>query len=93
MLFDLTQDPHEQHDLADERPDLVAQAMARLAEWQAEMMVTARTDVDPMLTVLREGGPFHTRGILPRYLERLRLTGRAAHAERLAKIHPDEAST
>ena len=91
MLFDLTQDPHEQHDLAGERPDLVAQAMSLLAEWQAEMMTTARTDVDPMMTVLREGGPFHTRGNLPRYLERLRLTGREIHAERLEKIHPDEA--
>jgi choline-sulfatase len=57
------------------------------------MMTTARTDVDPMMTVLREGGPFHTRGNLPRYLERLRLTGREIHAERLAKIHPGEAST
>ena len=56
-------------------------------------MNTARTDVDPMMTVLREGGPFHTRGNLPRYLERLRLTGRETHAERLEKIHPDEAST
>jgi choline-sulfatase len=93
MLFDLTQDPHEQHDLAGERPDLVAHAMSLLADWQAEMMITARTDVDPMMTVLREGGPFHTRGNLPRYLERLRLTGREIHADRLEKIHPDEAST
>jgi hypothetical protein len=61
-------------------------------EWQAEMMVRAQTDVDPMLTVLREGGPFHTRGMLPRYLERLRLTGRVAHAERLEKLHPEEVS-
>ena len=93
MLFDLTQDPHEQNDLSGERPDLVTHAMSLLAEWQAEMMTTSRTDVDPMMTVLREGGPFHTRGMLPTYLERLRLTARAIHAERLAKTHPDEAST
>jgi len=90
MLFNLTQDPHEQYDLASERPDLAAHAMSLLAEWQAEMMISSQTDVDPMMTVLREGGPFHTRGNLPRYLERLRATGRAAHANRLAKIHPDE---
>jgi len=92
MLFDLTQDPHEQHDLAPEHPELVAYAMSLLTEWQADMMNSAETDVDPMMTVLREGGPFHTRGNLPRYLARLRATGRASHAERLAKIHPDEAS-
>jgi choline-sulfatase len=90
MLFNLTQDPHEQHDLAGECPELVDYALARLAEWQAQMMVTATSDVDPMVTVLREGGPFHTRGNLPRYLERLRETGREEHAVRLEKIHPDE---
>lgn len=93
MLFDLTQDPHEQHDLAPERPELVAHAMSLLVEWQAAMMAAAQTNVDPMLTVLREGGPFHTRGLLPRYLERLRATDRTAHAERLEKLHSDEAST
>lgn len=48
------------------------------------------TDIDPMMTVLREGGSFHTRGQLPTYLERLRATGHAHHAERLAALHPDE---
>jgi choline-sulfatase len=91
MLFNLNDDPHEQHDLASERPELAAHAMSLLAEWQAAMMASAVTDIDPMMTVLREGGPFHTRGNLPHYLERLRATGRASHAERLAKIHPDEA--
>lgn len=33
---------------------------------------------------------FNTRGELPAYLARLRATGRAAHAERLAARHPDE---
>ncbi len=44
----------------------------------------------PSRSVLWEGGPFHTRGNLPRYLERLRATGRADHTDRLAKTHPDE---
>ena len=35
--------------------------------------------------MLREGGPYHVRGQLPAYLERLRATGRAAWAERLAQ--------
>ncbi len=31
-----------------------------------------------------------TRYQLPAYLQRLRATGRAHHAERLARLHPDE---
>ena len=91
MLFNLSEDPHEQHDLSRERPDLVALAMGQLMDWQSEMMLNARTNVDPMLTVLREGGPLHTRGVLPAYLARLRETGRVGHAERLARLHPTEA--
>ncbi len=91
MLFDLVQDPHEQVDLASSRSDLVDRAMGMLADWYHEMAVTGTTDVDPMMTVLREGGPLHTRGALPAYLDRLRRTGREHHAERLAKKHPDEA--
>ena len=48
------------------------------------------TAVDPLMTVLREGGPFHTRGRLPAYLDRLRATGRAHHADHLAALHPGE---
>jgi choline-sulfatase len=90
MLFDLANDPHEQQDLAAERPDLVERAMGLLADWYHDMAATALHDVDPMMTVLREGGAFHTRGMLPQYLARLRATGRAHHAERLAALHPGE---
>ena len=38
-------------------------------------MLTATTNVDPMMTVLREGGAYHTRGRLPAYLAHLRATG------------------
>jgi choline-sulfatase len=90
MLFDLAEDPHEQHDLASGRPDWVNRAMGMLGEWYHEMATTSQYNEDPMMTVLREGGPFHTRGQLPAYLERLRATDRAHHAERLAARHPDE---
>ena len=72
MLFDLASDPHEQHDLSRERSDLVGLAMGHLADWQQRMFLTAKTDVDPMQTVLPEGGPLHTRKTLPAYLRRLR---------------------
>ncbi|MEM9489834.1 MAG: sulfatase, partial [Myxococcota bacterium] len=46
--------------------------------------------VDPMWTVLREGGPKHTRGQLSGYLDRLRRTERGRWADRLAAAHPGE---
>ena len=91
MLFNLTQDRYEQHNLADEQPEIVDKAMGLLAEWYSHQMKTSTHDVDPLMTVIREGGPFYTRDHLPMYLERLRETGRAHHAETLAKRHPNEA--
>jgi hypothetical protein len=90
MLFNLTQDPYEQHDLRHDRPELVDKAMGMLAEWQHEMMLRSESNIDPLMTILREGGPSHTRYQLPQYLKRLKATGRAHHAERLARLHPDE---
>jgi arylsulfatase A-like enzyme len=90
MLFDVRNDPHEQHDLALTHPDLVREAMRRLDNWMAEMMRTATHAQDPMWTVMTEGGPLHTRGALPAYLKRLRATGREAGADHLAALHPKE---
>jgi len=90
MLYNLEDDPHEQRNLAEERPDLVNRAMGMLADWHHDMVLTSTHDVDPMMTVLREGGAFHTRGMLPRYAQRLRKTGREHHAKRLEALHPDE---
>ena len=92
MLFDLAADPHEQVDLAGS-PDHLAErdtGRALLEAWTAEQL--QRTDgVDPMDIVLAEGGPYHTRRRLPRYLERLRSTGRGHWADVLAERHPAEA--
>lgn len=91
MLFNLAEDPHEQHDLAPDRPDLVGTAMTYIDAWLGDMMQTATTPRDPMWTVLHEGGPLHTRGQLPDYLTRLRNTDRGEWADRLAAQHPREA--
>ncbi|MBV9281642.1 MAG: sulfatase [Chloroflexi bacterium] len=93
MLFDLRRDPHEQIDIAGARPDLADRAMALLADWQGEMMLTGRSDVDPLQTVLRQGGPWQVRGHLRAYAERLRSTGRAAAAERLLARHASDLDT
>lgn len=90
LLFDLAADPHLQRDLAPAQPERVAQGMAMLAQWHADSMARATHPIDPLDTVLAEGGPSHTRGKLPAYLERLRRTGRADWAERLAAAHPGD---
>ncbi|WP_119071065.1 sulfatase [Aggregatilinea lenta] len=87
MLFDLENDPHEQVNLAGEHPELVNEAAKRLVEWHQQQAQTGYHAVDPMLTVLREGGPFHIRGMLPLYVERLRATGRAGDAGALLARH------
>lgn len=88
MLFDLSTDPQEQDDLAAKHPQLVEHARSTLASWHDDMMRTAKHKIDPMDTVMAEGGPFHTRKELPKYLKRLRETGRARWADVLAAKYP-----
>lgn len=90
MLFNLNDDHHLQHDLASARPQLVDHALRLLENWTTQQMLTSTTNVDPLMTVMREGGPFYTRGYLSRYIERLNASGRAHHAQRLAALHPNE---
>lgn len=54
MLFNLRDDPHEQNNLAAERPDLCCEANAKLVEWHDKMMATQLDGctVDPLWTVL-----------------------------------------
>jgi choline-sulfatase len=82
MLFDLAADPHEQHDLAAQRPDLLAHADALLAGWRAEQLATSATGVDPLDVVLSQGPGYHARVDLDAYLRRLRATGRGRWADR-----------
>jgi hypothetical protein len=92
MLFDLEADPHEEHSLVSERPDLVDTAARLLVEWHTDAMRTSEQAIDPMQTVLHEGGPFHVRGHEGVYAERLRATGRDLAAVRLLHRHPERTS-
>ena len=97
MLFDLAHDPHEQNDIAARFPDLVREGAWRLARWHdAQMLRMAKNSVDvvdPLWTVIREGGPLHARRVHPgnpggpeglrRYIERLDATGRSDGAAAL----------
>ena len=90
MLFNVEEDPHEQRNLAADRPDLCDRAAHIMLGWHDEMMAGMPDAVDPLWTVMREGGPQHSRGQLPRYCERLRETGRGEHVEALTRRHPGE---
>ena len=92
MLFNVDNDPHERHDLAPSRPALCREGAARLATWHQSMMETmpAGYDVDPLWTVMKEGGPEHARGQLSRFCRRLQTTGRGAAIPELKRRHPGE---
>ena len=88
MVFDIGADPHEQNNLAVERPDICREGAWRLANWHEEQMqyMTRHTTniADPLWTVMSEGGPFHYReGNIPAYLKRLEATGRGEAAAQL----------
>jgi len=90
MLFDLERDPHEQHDLAAQNRTALLEASHRLSQWHGRMMHTMPHDVDPLWTVIREGGPFHANGQLREYCKRLEQTGRGGAVAELKRRHPGE---
>lgn len=90
MLFNVKDDPHEQHDVKAEHPDICARGAKMILDWQEAQMLSSNSEVDPLWTVMREGGPLHARGHLKEYLERLEATGRAEGAKILRQRHPDE---
>jgi arylsulfatase A-like enzyme len=85
MLFDVATDPHETNDLTASRLELADHGQALLEQWTTEMLSTVPSGIDPLWSVMREGGPYHARNKLAFYCKRLRETGRARHAEFLEK--------
>ena len=90
MLFDLGEDPYEQHNVAEAHPEVCRDAVYRLSRWHDDMMKSMPYDVDPLWTVIKEGGPFHARGHLRAYCERLEATGRGWAVPELKRRHPGE---
>lgn len=90
MLFNIEEDPHEQHNLTEEHQEVCDRAARILLGWHQDMMAGMPDAIDPLWTVLREGGPYHSRGQLAKYCERLAQTGRAHHIEELRRRHPSE---
>jgi arylsulfatase A-like enzyme len=90
MLFDVENDPHEEYDLASERPDICSEAASKLLKWHDEAMASMNYAEDPMNTVMREGGPLHARGNLKQYIDYLKKTGREYSIDELIRRHPNE---
>lgn len=83
MLFNVVEDPHETHNLVDERPDLVGEGLRLLDRWVARHL-RKNGRPDPLFQVMAEGGPYHAKD--PSYvIERTRATGREHFAEWLEK--------
>lgn len=93
MLFNLESDPYEQHNEAQNNRQACMEGVYLLNQWHDEMMLRSGDDRDPLWTVMKEGGPFHTKGYLEGYLKRLEETGRGRQAEELAKRHQHELPT
>ncbi|WP_208588562.1 sulfatase family protein [Gracilibacillus suaedae] len=90
MLFNLKEDPREDHNVAEEHPELCRKGAHYLLEWHDEAMMESKDGIDPLWTVMQEGGPFHARGYLQNYLKRLEETGRGHHVPELKRRHPNE---
>ena len=83
MLYNLKEDKYEQVDVKEKYPEQCRRGAKIVLDWHDAMMKKSTSNVDPMWTVMREGGPMHTLGELDRYLVRLEETGRAEGAQKL----------
>lgn len=88
MLYDLEADPYEQENIDYKRPEICGEGARMLLDWQEYAMKISDSPIDPMWTVMREGGPYHAPlTCLPEYLERLENTGRKEGAEKLRTLY------
>ncbi|MHA2391218.1 MAG: sulfatase-like hydrolase/transferase [Promethearchaeota archaeon] len=83
MLYDYEKDFHMIKNIAEEKPEIVAQGLNLLNKWFKDNQEKFPNIEDPMKIVLREGGPFHTREQLHHYLRRLKRSEREYLVERI----------
>lgn len=83
MLFNLKNDVYQQNDVKDLYPHLCEKGAKMMLDWHDEMMATSDSQIDPLWTVMHEGGPFHAKGRLSEYIQRLENTGRKIGAQKL----------
>lgn len=86
MLYHLKEDPYQQKDVKEQYPEICAQGAKIILDWHDEQMIKSNSTIDPMLTVLKEGGPYHAHeSMLGYYINRLEQTGREEGANKLRK--------
>ena len=90
MLFNIANDPYEQHNVAYDNYNVCLEGAYYLMKWHDNMMKSMDCDTDPLWTVIMEGGPYHARGHLKAYCKRLEETGRGYAISELKKRHPRE---
>jgi len=89
MLHDMREDPHQETNLAAERPEVVAELNGLLAEWRHEQIRKGAAP-DPLEQMVETGPFLYCKP--ERFIERLRRTGRGEFADdlirRLSRLHP-----
>lgn len=83
MLYNIKNDPHEEHDVKEQYPEICAQGAKIIMDWHDEQMMKSDSQIDPLWTVMHENGPYHTWGHLDSYIDRLEHTGRHEGAQLL----------
>lgn len=83
MLFNIKEDPHETSDLSKQRPDLCAEGAKIILDWVDTMMQKSDSTIDPLWTVMKEGGPEHCKGVFDSYIQRLEETDRGEYIDKL----------
>jgi len=83
MVFNLDDDPRETNNLAEQRPDILAECDSLLATWWQQMLRPPDALPDPLITVAQEGGPWYVRGRYHAFLQGLRDDGQAWAADEI----------
>ena len=91
MLFNLKDDLYEQKNLKDQYPDICARGAKYILDWHDSLMKESGHQIDPLWTVISEGGPFHAMDTdFNAYLNRLENTGRSLGADALRNKYTDD---
>ena len=86
MLFNISNDPHEQNDIKALYPEICQKGAKYILDWHDDMMLCSDSTIDPLWTVLSEGGPHHAmERNLHGYIKRLRETSRKDGADKLCE--------
>lgn len=91
-LFNIKEDSHETRNVAKENPEVCWHGAWYLEQWVSDNMLSNiySSHEDPLWSVIAEGGPFHCRGYLQDYCNRLEETDRSDCAAELRRRHPEE---